>query len=116
MLTREAILAATPPMATTTVPEWGGEIGLRTLSMDDLLTWEAARAPGDEQDAKRRNYAARVLLVILAVVGPDGDRMFAEADTEWLRAQPWRLMERLEVEILRHNGLLSSQQDAAEGN
>jgi hypothetical protein len=116
MLTREAILAAKPALAPFPAPEWGGDIWLRTLSMDDLLTWEAARAPETDPDAKRRNYTARVVLGMLGAAGPDGERLFGEADMDWLRAQPWKLMERLEVEVLRHNGLLSAQQDAAAGN
>lgn len=107
MLTRDAILSTPlPPPATLDVPEWGGQVALRTLSLPEMLAFAA------EQDAARR----AVVMVRLCVAHHEGAPLFAAEDDPWLAGLPWALLQRLAQACMAHNGLTGEAQERAAGN
>jgi len=76
LLSREAILKADDlPCVDVATPEWGGEVRLRMLTGAQRDAFESSFA---DEGAKFVNFRAR--LVALSAVGPDGRRIFSEAD------------------------------------
>lgn len=109
MLTRDAILSAPlPAPAPLDVPEWGGQVALRTLTLEEALSFSAIPAA----DLARR----AVVIVRLVVVQQSGERLFCEEDDPWLAGLPWDLLKRLAFACLGHNGLTAEAQERAAGN
>jgi hypothetical protein len=79
------------------VPEWGGSVLLRPLSAAEALQF----AEATEQDRR----AALVRVVILSVVDEAGNRLFTDADAEWLAAKNFRALLRIQEAVLELNGL-----------
>lgn len=107
MLTRDQIMAAPlPALAALDVPEWGGAVSLRTLSLHEALAFSA------EQDPARR----AVMIIRLCVCSPDGVALFAEADDAWLATRPAAEIQRVALAAMEHNGLTRAAEEATAGN
>jgi hypothetical protein len=82
------------------VPEWGGEVYVKTLS-------------GLERDAFEESYAEqkmksfRVRFLILTLCDDSGERLFADADTELLGKKSSVVINRLFEKAWSHNALTS---------
>jgi hypothetical protein len=81
MLTREEILSA-PDIGTETVdvPEWGGQIHIRTLTGAEYDRWQESILirRGDRSQVKIQG--ARVQLIALCIVDDNGKRIFTDKD------------------------------------
>lgn len=80
LLTREAILAADDlKRELISVPEWGGDFYLRTLTAGERERWESLylNRKGDEGQVKQFIQAS---LVALTAVDEAGNHLFTEAD------------------------------------
>lgn len=103
-LTREQILAARKDRKPTRleVPEWGGEVYIRVLSMQDQMAWG---------DVDAKELPLRVL--IAALVDEAGVAIFQEGDEEELAKEDFPVITRVFAEAARLNGLSTKELDEA---
>jgi hypothetical protein len=107
------------PIVPVPVPEWGGRVVLmRAMSSRDRDEWTIRLMrdePFDFDDATRRareqrlTYADRMLganalLVGRTIVGPDGARIFTDAQVGFLEARNAAVINRLADKALELNG------------
>lgn len=100
---KDAILAAQDiKTEDIDVPEWGGSVRVRVLSAADVLGfWDACR---DAQGNLVRDRVQPALLV-RALVGEDGQPLFADADIGQLMAKSAAAITRVFEAAQRLNGL-----------
>lgn len=89
-LTRDQILAvADLKTATVDVPEWGGEVIVRTLSGLERAAYEDATATIKEDDGPA-GVRRMALLVVATVVDESGKRVFTPDDIDALVEKGFR--------------------------
>ena len=109
ILSKDAILAADDlPRETVNVPEWGGEVLVRTMSGTDRDAFEASLL---EKDGRMENVRAR--LVALTLCDPQGDRLFDDSEIAALGRKSARALDRVFSVAQRLNGIGVDQVDAA---
>lgn len=117
LLNRDAILAASDiRTATVSVPEWGGDVLVGSMTGQARDEWEQSlitRKPG-KTEANLHNVRAR--LVAATVVDEAGNRMFSEADIEALGRKSSAALERVCKVAQRLNGLGDSDLEDLKGN
>ncbi len=108
LLTKEAILAADDrPTELVSVPEWGGEVKVRSLSGKERDTFEKTLAAGKGVDL--RNIRAR--LVATCAIGDDGKQLFTAGDVEALGDKSARALDRVFSVAQRLNGFTKADVD-----
>ena len=109
ILSKDAILAADDlPRETVNVPEWGGEVLVRTMSGTDRDAFEASLL---EKDGRMENVRAR--LVALTLCDLQGDRLFDDSEIAALGRKSARALDRVFSVAQRLNGIGVEQVDAA---
>jgi len=109
ILSKEAILAADDlPREKVNVPEWGGEVLVRTMSGTDRDAFESSLL---EQDGRMENVRAR--LVALTLCDAHGDRLFVDSEIAALGRKSARALDRVFSVAQRLNGIGVGQVDAA---
>jgi hypothetical protein len=107
ILSKDAILAADDlPRETVIIPEWGGEVLVRTMSGTDRDAFEASLL---EKDGRMENVRAR--LVALTLCDSQGDRLFDDSEIAALGRKSARALDRVFSVAQRLNGV--DQVDAA---
>lgn len=115
MLTREQILAAPGvPAETVDVPEWGGTVGVRSMSGTERDIWE--RRIFDQSKSGQLGSNMRAVLVSLCAVDDAGARLFTDADIEALGAKDWQVLDRVVSVAMRLNKLNAADVEATEKN
>lgn len=94
VLSRQAILDARPPTETVAVPEWGGDVIVRALSVND------ANKFGDIQ-----KETAMGALIVASVVDEAGQPVFTEADIPALQEKSFAALKRVQDAVLRVSGM-----------
>ena len=108
ILSKDAILAADDlPRETVNVPEWGGEVLVRTMSGTDRDAFEASLL---EKDGRMENVRAR--LVALTLCDLQGDRLFNDSEIAALGRKSARALDRVFSVAQRLNGIGVDQVDA----
>lgn len=123
ILSKEAILAADDlPREVVHVPEWGGDVYVRTMSGTDRDAFEtsliARSDAGSGADAvagagSTRMDNVRARLVALTLCDADGVRLFDDADIVALGRKSARALDRVFAAGQRLNGIGVDQADAA---
>lgn len=109
MLTREQILQCDDlPKETVKVPEWGGEVQVRTMTGTDRDAFEASLIG---KEGRLENVRAR--LVSLAVCDESGSRLFDDADVAALGAKSAKALDRVFAVAQRLNGIGADQVEQA---
>ena len=109
ILSKDAILAADDlPRETVNVPEWGGEVLVRTMSGTDRDAFEASLL---EKDGRMENVRAR--LVALTLCDAQGDRLFDDSQSVALGRKSARALDRVFSVAQRLNGIGVEQVDIA---
>lgn len=109
ILSKEAILAADDlPREKVNVPEWGGEVLVRTMSGTDRDAFESSLL---EQDGRMENVRAR--LVALTLCDSQGYRLFDDSEIAALGRKSARALDRVFSVAQRLNGIGVDQVDAA---
>ncbi|MGI0148186.1 MAG: hypothetical protein ACREDF_01460 [Thermoplasmata archaeon] len=85
------------------VPEWGGDVLLRVLTVEDQI------ALGE--DTKPADMPVQVLLH--CIVDEQGDRILTDEDAEWLAKEDFPLILRLFSEAAKLNGLTNAELEEA---
>ena len=113
MLTRDQILMCDDlPREIIQVPEWGGEVQVRTMTGADRDAFEASLINKDNQSGGRlENVRAR--LVSLALCDESGGRLFNDADVISLGQKSAKALDRVFTVAQRLNGIGADQVDAA---
>lgn len=121
LLSREAILKADDlPRRLVSVPEWGGEVFVRTLSGTERDAFEASfvkvkgRGRHRTQERDPTNYSAK--LAALCVCDEQGKRLFSERDVAALAAKSSAALNRIVGEAMALNGMTEEAVEEAEGN
>ena len=104
-LDRAAILAVPPALETFDMPEWGGAVQLRRLTLGDTV--RLAAVPNED-------YAAA--LVVASVVDPAGNPIFSADDVPAIKNKPAMEINRLVKRLSAMNGLGGTEKAAIEGN
>lgn len=105
-LTRDQILGASDlDTERVPVPEWGGEVLVRSMTAADRDEFDQSMVAsrGPDESANLRNVRAR--LVATTVVDAAGKRLFSEADIEALGAKSAKAMNRIYRVATRLNAL-----------
>lgn len=113
MLTREQILQCDDlPKETVKVPEWGGEVQVRTMTGTDRDAFEASLISKEVgKEGRLENVRAR--LVSLAVCDESGNRLFGDEDVAALGAKSAKALDRVFAVAQRLNGIGAEQVDQA---
>lgn len=110
ILTREEILNADDlTRKLVAVPEWGGEVYVRTMTGRERETM-AASAQGSEME----NVQAR--LVASACVDEAGERVFTLADVEDLGAKSCAALARVFTAVMELNAITDEDVEEMAGN
>jgi hypothetical protein len=113
ILKRDDILKAPDQVVeVVAVPEWGGEVCVRSLSAAERDRLEASmvKVRGKERSVNLENVRAKMLS--MAVCDEDGKRLFSEADVRELGGKNAAAVQRVFVVAQRLAGL--SDDDVAE--
>ena len=109
ILTKEAILAADDlPRELVSVPEWGGDVFVRTMTGTDRDAFEASLIG---KEGRMENVRAR--LVSLTLCNEAGERMFDDAEIAALGKKSARALDRVFSVAQRLNGIGTEQVEAA---
>lgn len=113
LLTREQILAADDcAIETVSVPEWGGEVGVKTLTGAEKDAWESER---QTSDGSFNLENIRASLVAIAACDGDGQRLFTLADVVELGKKSVRALDRVFQAAKKLNGVSEEELDELEG-
>jgi len=104
MLTRDQILSADDlKRETVAVPEWGGDVIVRTMTGTERDAFEASLQGGKGGKLNLANIRAR--LVSRTAVDDAGARLFTEADIEAVGGKSAAALDRCFAVAQRLNGL-----------
>lgn len=109
ILSKDAILAADDlPRETVHVPEWGGDVFVRTMTGTDRDAFEAGLIG---KDGRLENVRAR--LVALTLCDAAGERVFDDTQIAALGRKSARALDRVFSVAQRLNGIGTEQVDLA---
>ena len=113
ILTREAILAADDlPRERVNVPEWGGDVFVRTMTGTERDAFESSLIGKDSgKEGRLENVRAR--LVSLALCSESGERLFDDAEIAALGKKSARALDRVFGVAQRLNGIGTGEVDTA---
>lgn len=117
ILTRDAILQAQDlPRELVSVPEWGGDVYVRTLTGKerDALEASVVEMKGKRAETNLKNLRAK--LCALAMVDEAGEKIFSEADVEALGGKSALALDRVFSVAQRLNGLGADDVEALTKN
>ncbi|MFZ2738092.1 MAG: hypothetical protein WBI20_02550 [Burkholderiaceae bacterium] len=113
ILTKESILAADDlPRERVTVPEWGGDVFVRTMTGTERDAFEASLI-GKESGKEGRLDNVRARLVSLALCSESGERLFDDFEIAALGKKSARALDRVFSVAQRLNGIGTEQVDVA---
>jgi hypothetical protein len=111
VLTRDAILGADDlPKEKVEVPEWGGEVYVRTMTGAERDAFEKQWAGGKVPDNVRAGLVAKT------VVDESGTRLFKDSDVTNLGAKSALVLDRLFDVAQKLNGLSKRDVEVLEKN
>lgn len=112
LLTRDQILSAEDlKRETLDVPEWGGEVIVRSLTGAERDAFEdsVVRQRGKTRELNLRNARAR--LVSLSLIDESGSRLFSDGDVEALGRKSAAALDRVFAAAQRLSGLTENDID-----
>ena len=111
-LNKAAILAADDlPRESVTVPEWGGEVLVRTMTGTERDAFETSLL---EKDKRMENMRAR--LVSLTLCDETGERMFSDDEVTALGKKSAIALDRVFAVAQRLNGIGAGAVDTAKND
>ena len=118
MLTKDQILEANDlPTQDVEVPEWGGQVRVRSMSGADRDAFEASMVTLDKDGTRQPDMSnLRVKLVALTLVDDAGNRLFDVADVQRLALKSAAALEKVFKAAQKLNGLGAQEAEAAVKN
>ena len=114
MLTRDSILQADDlPKESVEVPEWGGQVWVRTLSGTERDAFEQSMV-NKKNKPNMDNVRAR--FAVLTICDEAGDRLFKAADADELGKKSAAALDRVFAVAQRLNGFSDQDQKDIAGN
>ena len=111
-LSASAILAVSDlPIKSTNVPEWGGEVYYRAISLEELAKWEDGLSG---KELKPDQMMAQLLVLSLCDEG--GLPLFKADDWKKLVGKNGLVLKRLYEEVCAINGIGDVGRKVAQGN
>lgn len=108
MLTKDQILNASDlEVSEVQVPEWGGSVYVRVLSIDDAR---------DLQQTLTANGDDPIELFILVTCDENGTLLFTRDEAQALRKRSFKAINRIIAAANKVNGFTAKAVDTAEGN
>jgi hypothetical protein len=105
MLTREQIIAAITERRretlTVNVPEWGGDLAVARMSVEDLERTGL--------DSGERTVAVMTRVIATCLVGDDGERLFTDEQAADIAQGEIDVVARVFAKCLEVNGLISEK-------
>lgn len=117
LLTRDAILKADDlPTKVVPVPEWGGDVMLRTITGYERDAYEAASMKGSGKNKTVNTINLRARLLALCIVDEAGNRIFGDDDVRALGKKSALVVEKLFDVARKLNGFTENDvEELAEG-
>ena len=117
-LTKDQILEANDLQSeSVTVPEWGGDVLVRTMTGADRDAFEASMITTLPDGTRKPNMTnMRAKLVALTVVDQAGNRVFDVSDVDRLSLKSASALERVFNAAQRINGLGAQAEETAAKN
>ena len=115
-LTRDQILAATPRLKEMEVPEWGGSVFIRPLTIHEQAKLADLGTKHEKSSVVDRMKNCTMRLVQWSVCDERGGSMFEAADLEPLMAKSASAFLRLQDAILALSGLTEESRRELEKN
>lgn len=115
-ITKEQVLATKPALKEIEVPEWGGSVWIRPVTLAEQGRLANAGLKYEKADPSTRLKGTTVALIIWVVSDENGNPMFAESDIPGLMNQPASIFLRLQDAILELSGLTESARAELEKN
>lgn len=113
MLTREQILGANDlPRVKVKVPEWGGDVYVKTMDGAERTAFEAAQIGDKENNVNR----IRARLCVACVVGEDSVPLFTEDDVDALQKKSGAALTRVMLPAMKLNKLSDADFQELVGN
>jgi len=112
LLSKEQILGAQDlRFETVSVPEWGGEVRIRTMTGADRDAYEQSlfASRGPDEKSNLRNVRARI--VAYSAVDEDGKRIFEESDIAALGEKSAAALERVYLACRRLSAITQEDID-----
>lgn len=99
------------------VPEWGGEVRIRSLTGEQRDEYESSMFELGKNGTPKQNLAnVRARLVMLCIVNEQGEQMFNKADIKLLGRKSAAALERVATAAQRLNAISDSDiEELAEG-
>jgi hypothetical protein len=114
MLTRDAILAAQDfKTVDVEVPEWGGSLRLRTLSVAGR---DAVQAAATDLSGKVNPTRFAALLIVRTAIDESGQRLFSDEEANVIAEKGPEAFQRVFDAASKLNGFGAESVDAAEKN
>ena len=104
-ITKEQVLATRPALKEVEVPEWGGSVWIRPVTLGEQGKLANAGVKFEKADPSARLKGTTVALIIWVVSDENGNPMFAESDIPALMNQPATIFLKLQDAILELSGL-----------
>lgn len=99
------------------VPEWGGEVLIRSLTGEQRDEYEASMFEMSKNGTAKKNLAnVRARLVMLCIVNEQGEQMFNRADIKLLGRKSAAALDRVAQAAQKLNGISDEDiEELAEG-
>ena len=117
MLDKKTILQCDDlPKELVSVPEWGGDVFVRTLSGQerDMFEQSMMEGKGKNRDMNMKNIRAR--LAVLTICTEDGTRLFEAKDVDALGKKSAAALDRIFSVSQKLNGLSGEDVEELAGN
>ncbi len=109
-LTRDAILGAQDlPVLSISIPEWGGEVFIRTMTGGERDQFEASWKRNPTDDIRAR-------LAVATVCDEGGQLLFTSADVPALSAKSSKALDRIFAASTAHSGLTDKDVEELRNN
>ncbi len=115
-LTKEMILGKNPQLKEVEIPEWGGSVFIRPITLQEQATLADMGAKFERGSVVVRMKHVTLQLVRWAVVDVDGAAIFDEKDVEILMNKTASAFLRLQDAILKYSGLTEKSREELEKN
>lgn len=115
-ITKEQVLATRPALKEVEVPEWGGSVWIRPVSLGEQGKLADAGHKFEKADPSARLKGTTVKLVIWVVSDESGVPIFSDTDLPALMNQPASVFLRLQDAILELSGLTEASRAELEKN
>jgi len=101
---------------TMTIPEWGGEVIIRTMTEADRSKIEASviQQNGSNQSVNMERY--KVKIVVASLVDEEGKRLFTQKSIDALRQKSARPINRIVNAAQKLNGISDDDVEELMGN